>query len=98
MAHNPDNLHPVLHASETETGETREARQRQLHRLDELRHRLGQLSVHSPEAKVTQREAIKVLNQLFEACKFSHCSCKISNWYWRISADLGAPLSWTPLP
>ncbi len=97
MAHNPDNLHPVMHASETETGETREARARQLDKLDDLQIQLGQLPAYSPEAQRVRREAIRVLNGLYEECKTSHCSCMISNWYYRTSAELGAPLSWTPM-
>ena len=97
MPHNPDNLHPVLHASEGETGETREARARQLARLYVLQTQLGQLPADSPEAEVARREAIRVLNGLYEECKGSMCSCMISNWYHRTSAELGAPLSWEPM-
>ncbi len=97
MAHNPDNLHPVMHASEDETGVTREARQRQLARLDELQGQLAQLPTDSPEAEAARREAVRVLNGLYEECKGSMCSCMISNWYHRTSSKLGAPLSWEPM-
>lgn len=96
MAHNPHSLHPVLHASEHETRETREARQRQLDKLEELRALLGQLS-DPPEVERVRREALRVLNSLFEQCKVSYCSCSISHWYYRVSAELGYPLSWEPL-
>ncbi len=97
MAHN-DNLHPVMHASLDETRETREARQRQLERLNELQAQLAQLPTDSPQAAKVRREALRTVNILYEETKASQCSCLISNWYWRISADLGAPLSWEPIP
>ncbi len=88
--------HPVLHASLQESRETRDARIHQLARLDDLQAELGRLA-DSPEAEVTRREAIRVLNGLYEECKTSHCSCLISTWYYRTSAELGAPLSWEPM-
>ncbi len=97
MAHNPDNLHPVMHASEGETRETREARQRQLDKLNQLQAQLAQLPADLPETEATRREAVRVLNGLYEECKTSHCSCLISGWYHRTSAELGSPLSWTPM-
>jgi len=97
MAHNPDNSHPVLHASLDETHETREARQRQLEKLNQLQGQLTKLPTNSPQAEKVRREAIRVLNGLYEECKGSMCSCMISNWYYKTSAELGAPLSWMPL-
>ena len=89
--------HPVLHASLQESRETREARIRQLARLDELQAQLAQLPTDSPEVESTRREAVKVLNQLYEETKSSHWSCKISSWYYQTSVALGAPPSWTPV-
>ena len=93
MRINHGDQHPVLHASLQESRETREARVRQLARLDELKAQLPA----SPEAESTRREAVRVLNQLYEETKGAHCSCRISSWYYQTSVALGAPLSWTPL-
>ena len=98
MAHNPDNSHPILHASLDENHVTLEARQRQLEKLTTLQAQLTKLPTDSPQAEKVRREALRTVNILYEECKTSRCSCLISNWYWRTSANLGFPPSWTPLP
>jgi len=89
--------HPCEHANLQCDGASKDAISRQVAALNELKARLGQLAVGSPEAEAVRREAIRVANVLYEQTKGSFCNCRISNWYWRISAELGAPLSWTPM-
>ncbi len=89
--------HPCQHAALQCDQASKEAVAGQIATLDELKAQLGQLVVGSPEAEAVRREAIRVVNVLYEQTKGSFCNCRISNWYWRISAELGAPLSWTPM-
>ncbi len=89
--------HPCEHANLQCDGASKDAVAGQIMRLDDLKCQLGQLPADSPEAQAVRREAIKIVNQLYESLKGSFCNCRISGWYHRTSAELGAPLSWEPM-
>ena len=89
--------HPCEHAVLQCDRDTKNAIAGQIARLEELKAQLGQLPASSPEAQTLRREAIRIVNQLYEQCKATHCSCRISSWYYQTSVALGAPMSWTPL-
>ena len=89
--------HPCEHANLQCDGASKDAVAAQIVRLDNLKCQLGQLPADSPEAQSVRREAIKIVNQLYESLKGSFCSCRIPGWYYRTSAEWGAPLSWTPM-
>ncbi len=89
--------HACLHASLQVDGPSKDAVRAGIKKLDDLKCQLGQLPADSPEAQAVRREAIKIVNQLYESLKGSFCNCRISGWYHRTSAELGAPLSWEPM-
>ena len=81
--------HPVLHAHLQVDVDTFLAVTRQVDRLTAL--------VASVRTEAETREALQIVESLYEQANGSHCNCRVEGWYRSTRRLLGAPVAWQPV-